>query len=290
MTPDLCSRTYTAEVLRSRGTDPAKITETIARLTTDRRPPEQLAGPADVPIEIAHSFLPSVTPYHRSVRTVENERGAFTVPRTKTIRGAENFLYDVLLARYVQDVIVAVPYHALAEVFFVQVDRALAGMRAVYEKLDITNLVIRLGQTGLTEILPVQSPHKLEIGVTRCQLSYSDPEGRSRDLQQLSMSGGHLGRSDVYRQVIAPVISPGNYPLTVTPVLIGFALFTNGIKKTSATTDRHGNFKLWVGPGATRIERLFSLLRGVESIQGVVSTTGNLPILQSRAIREIEEG
>ena len=71
------------------------------------------------------------------------------------------------------------------------------------------------------------------------------------------------------------------------PVLLGFSLLSDGVRKTSAITDRHGNFKVWIGPGATRIERLFSLLDAVESINGILSTTPNLPILQSKSISEV---
>jgi hypothetical protein len=224
--------------------------------------------------------------YHRSTTTIElPTKKTITVPRTIEIRKKLHYLYDVLVARCGRDVIVAVPFYGLAEMFFVQVDRALAGKSVLYEKLDITNMVIRLGRSGVVKVSPTKSPRKLEIGVTRCQLAYSDPEGRRLDLQQVMMSGGHLGASDIYRFLIEPVLRPKSYTLTVTPILMGFTLLEEDVRKTSAITDRHGNFKLWVGPGASRVERLFALLKGIETIEGIVSTTGNLPILQSRTIR-----
>jgi len=286
--PDLFNRTYIAEILRTQ-LDTDFIIETIKRLTIEHSPPEQVEELGATSITMIHSFLPSSTGYHRFTRTVESPmQGTFSVPRTKNIRGKQHYLYDVLIATGGRDVIIAVPYHALAEMFFVQVNRALAGKRAMYEKLDITNLVVKLGQSGSVQILSDGKPRKLEIGLTRCQLAYSDPQSRSQSLQQVLISGGHIGASDVYRYLVKPVLDPKNYPLTVTPILIGFALFADGIKKTSAATDRHGNFKLWIGPGATRIERLFTLLKGIESIKGILSTTGNLPILQSRAIKGAE--
>jgi hypothetical protein len=212
------------------------------------------------------------------------------VPRTKLIRGKEHYLYDLLLARCGLDVMVAVPFHALAQIFFSQADRALAGKRVVYEKLDITKMVMQLGKSGVADVSTSESRRKLEIGLTRCQLSYSDPERRSCDLQLVSLSGAHLGKTDVYQYVVEPVIDSNASSLAVTPVLLGFSLYADGIKKTSATTDRHGNFKLWVGPGATRVERLFALLDGIETIEGIVSTTANVPILQSRTIEGVEEG
>lgn len=286
--PELYNRTYTAEVLRSRGSTDI-IIEAIQRLTIEHHQSEQV-DQKDTPTKMFHSFWVSERVYYRSTREVElPNKGRVSVPRTKKIRGKQHYLYDVLVATCGRDVIVAVPYHALAEKFFVQVDRALAGKRAMYEKLDITNLVIQLGQNGVAKISSEDERRNLEIGLTRCQLAYSDPQSRSQALQQILMSGGHIGATDVYKYLVKPVLDPKNYPLTVTPIMLGFALFMDGIKKTSATTDRHGNFKLWVGPVATRIERLFTLLEGIKSIEGVLSTTGNLPILQSRAISGTEE-
>jgi len=289
LTPDMCNRTYTAEVLRTRG-DADLVLNAITSLTTEHRKQEKLGKDEDMPIVLQHSFVASAKPYHRSSASVESpELGTITLPRTKDIRRKQHFLYDVLLARCGRDIVVAVPFHGLAEVFFVQVDSALAGKKVGYEKLDITNMVIRMGQSGIAEVSADDAESKVEIGISRCQLAYSDPQERSRDLQQVSMSGGNLGASDVYGHLITPVLKPESYPLTVIPILMGFSLFVDGIKKTSAITDRHGNFKLWIGPGASRIERLFALLKGIETIEGIVSTTGNVPILQSRTIRGPED-
>lgn len=286
--PDLCNQTYTAEVLRTQG-GADRITEEIARLTVERQRPEQIEGPEEPPTTILHSFARSPRGYHRANRAIEVKgKGTVTVPRINMVRGKQHYLYDVIIAQRGRDILVAVPYHGLAETFFVQIDGTLAGKKAMYERLDITNLVIRLGQRGLAEITVDKSPRKLQIGLTRCQIAYSDPQGRSRDLQQVSMSGGHLGASNVYQFIVAPVLNPKTYHLDVTPILLGFSLFIDGVRKTSAITDRHGNFKLWIGPGATRVERLFPLLDAIESMAGIMFTTSNLPILQSRAITGTE--
>ena len=289
LSPDMFDRNYTAEILRARGRDVNKILEIIKRHTTGYRPPHLVNGGGDIPIEIHHSFVTSSKVYHRTVRTLETpDRGTITVPRTQRMRGKEYYLYDVLLACRDRDVVVAVPFHGLAEEFFVQVDRALSGQGAVYEKLDITTMVINLGKEGLAEVSSADSTGKLQIGLTRCSLAYSDPKNRNRNLVQISMSGAQIGASEEYQYLIRPVLEPNGNGLVVTPILVGISLFSDHIKKTSLITDRHGNFKLWVGQGATRIERIFSLLKGIDTIKGIISTTINLPILQSRTIRGTE--
>jgi len=288
LAPDFCDQEYTAEVLRAQGrTD--LIVDGIARLTVERGVSEQIESETPPPATILHSFAASRKAYHRTSGTIEvRGEGVVTVPRTKTIRGEQHFLYDVIISQRGPDVLVAVPYHRLAESFFVRIDKALAGRRAVYERLDITKLVVKLGQTGVAEVADVSGTRKLQIGLTRCHVAYSDVQGGSRDLQHLLMSGSQLGASDVYRYVVAPILNPGSYRLQVTPILLGFSLFVDGARRTSAVTDRHGNFKLWIGPGATRVQRLFSLLDAIGSMAGIISTTSNLPILQSRAISEAE--
>ena len=287
ITPDFGSRTYTAEILRARKA-PDIVAETIARMTVDARDNFDIESPDGLRASITHSFSPSTRAFHRSTRRfgggIENDT---PLPRVRKIRGKDHFLYDVLVARRGSDFIIAVPFHGLAESFFVQIDSALAGKKAVYEKLDITNLVMKLGEGGMAAVSGADG--KLEIGLTRCQLAYSDPQNRTHNLNHVSMSGARIGATDIYSFLTGPVLSPTKSHLTVTPVLLGFSLFADGVKKTSATTDRHGNFKIWIGPGATRLERLFSLLDGIETIKGVASTTSNLPILQSNAIRGINE-
>jgi hypothetical protein len=102
------------------------------------------------------------------------------------------------------------------------------------------------------------------------------------------MTGSDLGSSDEYRSLIAPVLKK-NSAKTVTPVVLGFALGKNGVRKSSATTDRHGNFKLWIAPGLRRLTRLFGLLDAIGHMNDVSSDTSNVPILQSKTIREAED-
>jgi hypothetical protein len=89
--------------------------------------------------------------------------------------------------------------------------------------------------------------------------------------------------------LVAPVLKPEIVHATVTPVVLGFALSENGVRKASATTDRHGNFKIWVAPGLRRLSRLFNLLRTLETMENVALTTSNVPIKQSETIRKAEE-
>ena len=283
MTPqvELDNRTYTAEVLNSRNV--ARSIGAIARLL--RGEPNHLtlpAGTSEAPAEITHGFVASKVQYHRTIRQVIGADGKkIDTPRQEQIRGQRHFMYDVVIISRAPYVLVAVPFHGLAEEFFVQVDRALAGSRVVYERLNITQMVMHLGRSQ-------GDADGRTLGVTRCQLAYSDPEQRSSSLQQLRMVGANLRESKVYEDLIKPVLEPRRSRLLVTPVLLGFALFDGGVKRSSAVTDRHGNFKLWIGNALTRTARIFTLLDQVAEMANVVDTTSNLPILQSRVIREGE--
>jgi hypothetical protein len=184
-------------------------------------------------------------------------------------------------------VIVAVPFHGLATSLFLKIDKVLAGTRTLYETLNITKLVIRLGSSGRIS-LSARREEDTEIRVTRSHLVYSDPLERRRNIEQIRMTGTNLGASDIYADLVRPVLEPKSAALVVTPVLLGFALTRHGVKKASATTDRHGNFRVSIGPRLRNLTRLFKLLDEIERLQNVVSTTSNIPILQSTAIEEIE--
>lgn len=284
--PDFCNQTYTAEVLRTQG-NAELLAEAIVKLGIEPQRSQQINGPGGDPVTILHAFCPSIKGFHRSIRTIEvKDQGTVMVPRTKIIHRKQNYLYDLIVAQRGRDILVAVPFYGLASDFFVRVDTALEGRRTQYEKLNITNMILELERARESTPSKDSSPQRPQIWLTRCQLAYSDLQGRCRDLHQLSMSGGHLGASKVYQHIIGAVARPAKDRL-VMPVLLGFSLLSDGVRKTSAITDRHGNFKVWIGPGATRIERLFSLLDAVESINGILSTTPNLPILQSKSISEV---
>src|SRR5205085_581292 len=127
-----------------------------------------------------------------------------------------------------------------------------------------------------------------EIFVTRCHLAYSDPVERRRDIEQVRLTGSDIGASKIYSSLIGPVLDRTASQTIVTPILLGFASARDGVKKSSATTDRHGNFKVTVGPGLRQVTRLFKLLDILESLTGVASTSGNVPILQSATIKDVE--
>jgi hypothetical protein len=283
--PDFCNQTYTAEVLKTTGKADL-ISKEIVDFAVEPQRPEQVDMPGGSPVTLLHAFCPSLKGYHRSIRTIEVKgQGTVMIPRTKTIHRKQHYLYDLIVAQRGGHILVAVPFHGLAADFFVRVNASLGGKRAQYEKLNITKMIIELAEERRKRMALEESAQGTEIWLTRCQLAYSDLQGRCQDLHQLLMSGGHLGGSEVYQYSINPVLNPAKGRV-VMPVVLGFSLLADGVRKTSAITDRHGNFKVWIGPGATRIERLFSLLDAVESMKGIVSTTPNLPILQSRAISE----
>lgn len=288
LNPDFSDRIYTAEVIRVR-TRREEAIRALARLTVEPRREFELADAAATPVKMIHAYFPSRRQFFRVERVITSDTGErVQVPRRVLRRGSENYLYDVLIAQSRDHIVVAVPFHDLAEEFFVQGDRALAGTGARYEKLDITGLVIRLGPGGVID-LPEAGREETSISVTRCHLAYTDLEGRNRDLQQIQMTGANLGASEQYQQLIRPVIESrltGRW--LATPVILGFAVSSGGVRKSSATTDRHGNFKVWVSPGLRRLTRLFSLLETIHSIKDIASTTANVPILQSGTIRGAE--
>ena len=276
--PDFCNREYIAEILQTKS-DPREIVRALYNLANEQKPEFEFLGFDESNIVIHHIFFATSQVFFRSEKTKARE---------KLIGGKTNYLYDVLLAVSDNKVAIAVPFYALAKTFFPEIDKKLAGLKIVYEKLDISNIVIRLGINGIADVLPQLTDNKYQLGVSRCQLAYSDQIERTRNIQQLIMSGDNLGVCDIYKNLIKPVINHSEDELTVTPILLGFFLIEDGVKKTSAITDRHGNFKIWIGPGVSRIERIFLLLKGIEGIEGSTYLTGNVPILQSKVINEME--
>ena len=289
LNPDFSERTYTAEVMKTEATTD-EIFKAILRLTIDPEIEDMADERLGCAVKVGHSFLASRRLYHRSSRTVVSGSGQeITVPRQKTIRGQECSLYDVFVAQYRYHVIVAVPFHELAEEFFVRIDRTLMGSGIHYERLDITEMVIKLGSMGTASILQPSTGETVSLSLTRCHLAYADQQDRSESLQQVRMTGANLGLSNEYRVLVAAVLNRGASGTTVTPVILGFALSSNGVRKSSATTDRHGNFKLWIAPGLRRLVRLFGLLEALEAMKKVTLTTSNVPILRSKTIRDAED-
>ncbi len=306
ISPDFTSRIYIAEVLRIKLNSTnvldklSKITYgphiddeydeefhlNIQRtLTKDEHKNEHISK-ENVNIKVRHSYIASQFRFHRAIKKIKTESNQeIEIPRVKKIQGSDRFLYDVLISQCRNHIVIAVPFYNLAEDFFLKVDRALAGSGIFYEKLNITNLVISLGYNGLVDVLFSNKSNKLQIGITRCHLVYSSREKQKKTLQNLTMSGENLGESDIYRYLIKPVINKENSSFIVTPTVLGSALFDDGVKKTSVITDKHGNFKIWISPGIRKLKRIYLLLNALETIENVVSTTSNVPILQSKSIQ-----
>lgn len=284
--PDFADQPYIAEVLRTSANGSGAVSE-LGRLVEGKWNEEVILDPAENEIAVRHGFVASDKPYHRVTRTITNANGdAIQIPRQKMVRRREYYLYDFLVVQRGRHVVVAVPFHGLAMRLFLEVDKILAGTRTMYEKLDITNMVIHLGSAGRLALAEGQSGE--DIILTRCHLAYSDAAERRRDIDQVRLTGSNLGASEIYAGLVRPVLKPARTGLTVTPVLLGFALFSGGVRKASATTDRHGNFKISVGPGLRQVTRLFQLLDGIERMEDVASTTSNVPILLSSSIEGAE--
>lgn len=288
LNPDFSDRTYTAEVIRLRS-ESADVLNALSRITHGPRRELEGEEPDSPAFRVLHAYIPSKRQYHRTPRLVVSEAGdRIEVPRRIKIGKTESFLYDVLIAQARRHIVLAVPFHDLAEEFFVRADDALAGTGTRYEKLDITALIMELGSRGVVDVPLASSNQKLAISVTRCHLAYSDRDGRNRDLQQIRVTGANLGTTSQYQILIEPVLKGNDPTYHVTPIVVGFALGVDGVRKSGATTDRHGNFKVWISPGIRRLTRLFSLIRALEALENVTTTTSNIPILQSGTIREAE--
>ena len=307
ISPDFSSRIYVAEVLRISHKS-VNVFDKLLKLTCGphfyeeyeeefplntqrnhtrgKHENEHIANET-VNIKVRHSFIASKFRFHRTIRKIKiGSNEEIEIPRIKHIRGNDSFLYDVLISQCKNNVVIAVPFFNLAEDFFFKVDKALAGYSIFYEKLNITNLIIHLGYQGLINVLLNDNSNKIQIGITRCHLVYSSRDKKKQNLQNLTMSGENLGESDIYCNLIKPVINQDNSSFIVTPTVLGSALFNDGVKKTSAITDKHGNFKIWISPGIRRLKRIHLLLNALETIEDVVSATSNVPILQSKSIQE----
>lgn len=286
--PDFSDRTYTAEVIKCKTGGEAAL-DRIIKLLTDTSIAVE-ANDADQPsVRICHGFLATQHAFHRYPRVITTKEGQeINIPRQKKIRGKEHFLYDVIVAQSQSHVVVAVPFHELAEEFFLKVDEIMGGTGSTYQKLDITAMVIRLGAAGVTSAISNDESTKIELSINRCHLSFVDQIERTSNLQKIIMTGANLGLAKEYKGLINSVLNPRSSPLTVTPFVLGFTLSVNGVRKSSATTDRHGNFKIWIAPGLRRLTRLFRLLSTLEQMKDVALTTTNIPILQSSTIRDAE--
>jgi hypothetical protein len=275
---------FSAEVLRLSSAN-VGIIESIDRVTVGPRNRTDVNEDGNT-VEVFHRFLPSARPFHKATRQRTEADGSTTsIPREVTIKRQTRFLYDVVVAQCDRHVVVAVPFHGLARAFFPQFEREYAGTGTVYERLDITQMVLRVGAKG-TIAISTGAREQYAIGLTQCHLAYADPSRRTRDVEHVRLVGENLGVTPQYKFLVDPVIHPKPRGLLVSPVSLGFALHVDGTKKVSAITDRHGNFRLYVGAGLRQVRRLFSLLRVLETVEDVVSTTVNLPILQSRLEEE----
>lgn len=284
---DFCNQPYIAEVLQTSTVGAERGPEAIERLIEGKWREERVLDDGDE-ITIHHGYFASPFSYHRATRNRTNADGVeVQIPRTKVIRGKEHYLYDLLIVRRRRHLVVAVPFHALATSLFLKIDKVLAGTRTLYETLNITNMVIQLGMGGRIATVG-ENGSRAEILVTRCHLAYSDPVERRRDIEQVRLTGSNIGASKIYGELVEPVLQRAEPQSIVTPILLGFALVRDGVRKSSATTDRHGNFKVTVGPGLRQVTRLFTLLDEIERLQNVASTTSNVPILQSASIEEVE--
>jgi hypothetical protein len=284
LTPYFSNQPYVAEILRTSVTNAGRARHALRKHVDKDWQEYRLEQIDGRDIHIYHSFVGSTIPFHRAMRRIIDENGkTIEIPVIKSIRRRDHFLYDFLMLRREEHLVLAVPFHGLANRLFLEIDTTLAGTRTEYERIDITKLVLQLGSRGRIS-LGKDKEMSSEMVITRCHLAYNDPGSRKRDIEQLRLTGANVGASEVYPHLINPVLKPDSSNLTVTPVLLGFALVTDGVRKSSATTDRHGNFKVTVGPGLRQLSRLFSLLDQVERLRNVVSTTSNVPILQSGAL------
>src|SRR5262249_18435025 len=157
MNPDFTERTYTAEVMKI-AVDPNDAMKTICRMTTGPREDQKFQESNGKTVRVIHAFVGSERSFHRNPRRVVGAEGKdFQIPRTTKIRGVECFLYDIFVAQSGNHIVVAAPFHALAEYLFPKIDRSLAGTQTVHEKLDITELVIQLDAAGSKDINMGQS-------------------------------------------------------------------------------------------------------------------------------------
>ena len=286
--PDFTDRTYTAEVIKCKGDADTQFNSILKLLIAPET--EDQVDETKKSIKICHAFLKTKRDFHRFSKPIIGGDGSeISIPRKKVIRGHTYNLYDVFVAQHGSHIVIAVPFHGLAQEFFPEVDGILNASSSYYQKLDITRMVIKMGSTGSASLAADRSGNQAGIFVTRCHLAYAEQMNRTSHIQQVCMTGSNLGESNEYKALIAPVINPKDSNLTVTPIVLGFALSTNGVRKSSAITDRHGNFKIWIAPGIRRLIRIFDLLATLEAIKNVTLFTNNMPILQSKTIEDAED-
>lgn len=285
--PDFLNQPYIAEVLRTSAAA-TDLLSAIGSITSGDWSQETTSGLDDREVVINHSFILSPRAFHRSTRRFTTPDGeTITVPRVKSIRRHDHYYYDIFVVRCDRHVIVAMPFHGLAKEVFPQIDRSFAGKRVMYERLDITNMVIQLGASGKRSV-PSAEDGDSAIVVTRCHLSYEDSAERQRDIEQVRLTGSNLGATEIYANLISPVLNFKRSRLRVSPALLGFALFSGGVRKSGATTDKHGNFKISISPGLRQLIRMFDLLSEIEAMENVASVTGNIPILYSGSMEPEE--
>ncbi len=288
LTPDFTERSYVTEVVKTSG-DAGSAANAVLDLCygPHSKVDSELSG---FKTTYAHGRFASAREFSRVRRFIsEGEKRTIELPRRVRIGGKTNFLYDVILAWEGSHLVIAAPFHSMAEELFPSIDQKLAGTKILYERLDITRMVIKLGPTGSTIIRSTMSDGNVSLAVTRCHLAYVSKSKSNATIKQLQMTGANLGSSPEYQRLIKAVLNPLSSEDIVTPIVLGFSMQEDGVRKSSATTDRHGNFKLWIAPGLRQLMRLFTLLRGIEELGNVTATTTNVPILQSKSIREAEE-
>lgn len=283
---DFVNQQYFGEVVRIRSRQ-REIPKALEPLVYGKWTVEEHLDDDGKTVEIYHGSFQSEIAFHRATRIVKRPNGkSEEIPKTRHTRTRNRYLYDVLYVQKGPYALIAVPFYGLANSLFVKIDRALAGTRISYQTLNLTTLIMQLGKSELSSINTDSEDDTLVV--TRCHLAYSDPVKRSRNIEQLRMSGNDLGATEIYARLITPVLKPKEYTLSVTPTMVGFALYVGGARKTSAITDRHGNFKLFISPGLRQALRVFRLLETVDRLHGVSSSTTNIPILQSKFIEDVE--
>lgn len=273
---DFTSREYIAEVLTTRSASATMLASRALKIAESERKPLLESGEEDRATEDEYvQIRAGLVAFNHRLGSQER------IPR-KTKQG--KYLYDVIVASRGQLAIVALPYDAVARDFFPRLDRALAGTRTRYEKLNINELVIQLGSRGKLRVkvgTKTATASNAEIRVTRCSLAYEDPGTRDRVITSLGMAGQDLGRAPEYQMLVEPVVNAASSTgRRVTPSLLGVSLVVDGVRKASIETDRHGNFRFWISPSLRGIQKCFLLLEALQSMKGIVTTSSSVPILQ----------
>src|SRR5438128_11569687 len=121
--------------MRTRKADGA-VSSAVEPLIEGRWEEDSVEDVGGQQVIIRHGLVASPIQYHRATRVIADERGReLEIPRRKSMRGREHYLYDLLLVERGTHLIVAIPFHAFAKSLFVKVDRALAVTRTSYETL-----------------------------------------------------------------------------------------------------------------------------------------------------------